>query len=302
MSLEMLERMITSDSYPSPHSEGQNREIDSEVDRVSVQGIEESPESEVERVNEGEVEGETEEEGEMKGVEFSREFDRLEVSKLQRKVSKWLFSGPVDWAMAATFEEIMELGSVKPEICFLGRSNVGKSSLINALLNSKVARVSGKPGATKAVHYVLLRDRVCLIDLPGYGYARVAKQERARISGLIMKYLGLEVKPPKGKKKRKKLSERPMLRLMCILIDARRGVGEGDRNLFKQLDNLGPPYLVVVTKADKLKPEKVVELVKEIELLGRKFPTMYPEVIATSSGAIKTGLDRLRVLLLTFSS
>jgi GTP-binding protein len=131
-----------------------------------------------------------------------------------------------------------------PEVVFAGRSNVGKSSLINSLLNrEKLVRVSSKPGCTRAVNFFKVSLHTAtgdhdlrVVDLPGYGYAKVSKSERAAWGRLIEGYLS---------------SERP-IRAVVIIVDARRGPEEEEAQLLDYLESLGRPAVLVATKADKL--------------------------------------------------
>jgi GTP-binding protein len=159
-----------------------------------------------------------------------------------------------------------------PEVAFLGRSNVGKSSLINRLVNRKaLARTSTTPGKTRLLHwYRVTRDglEVWLVDLPGYGFAKVSKQERAGWQALVESYL----------------AKRKTLRLAVLLQDLRRDVSEDETLLLAWLAERGVPALVALTKCDKLKPmrraERVRALTAELKLPAGR-------VLATSA---ETGL------------
>ncbi len=125
-----------------------------------------------------------------------------------------------------------------PEIAFAGRSNVGKSTLINALVGvRKLAKVGQKPGKTRLINFFNIDDRFMLVDLPGYGWAKVSKSEQEAWGRMIETYLG----------------KRDNLACVVILVDLRRGVLEMDRQLIDYLDAVHKPYLLVFTKADKLK-------------------------------------------------
>ncbi|MDE3168379.1 MAG: YihA family ribosome biogenesis GTP-binding protein [Acidobacteriota bacterium] len=124
-----------------------------------------------------------------------------------------------------------------PEIAFLGRSNVGKSSLINALTGSrKLAFTSSTPGRTQTINFYRIDGKLYFVDLPGYGYARVPAEFAGQWKVLIEEYL----------------RKRETLRLSCLILDARRGWMERDLDLKRWLDHYGRPYLVVATKTDKL--------------------------------------------------
>lgn len=128
-----------------------------------------------------------------------------------------------------------------PEICFAGRSNVGKSTLLNALTNKKsLARTSNSPGKTQLMNYYLIQDRTYFVDLPGFGYARVSKEERERWGQNIRDYL----------------LERPTLRLVLHLVDIRHEPTQLDKDFFYWLGVNRFPFGVVLTKADKLSKNK----------------------------------------------
>jgi GTP-binding protein len=131
-----------------------------------------------------------------------------------------------------------------PEIAFAGRSNVGKSSLVNALTGrTTLARVSHTPGRTQQLNFFDLGGRLGLVDMPGFGFARVAKSKIKDWSGLIERYL-------RG---------RPSLRRVCLLVDARHAAMAVDRAFMDRLDAAAVSYQVVLTKSDKVKPEALAE-------------------------------------------
>lgn len=165
-----------------------------------------------------------------------------------------------------------------PEVAFAGRSNVGKSSLINALLNRKsLARVSQSPGCTAQINFYNLFNSLMLVDLPGYGYARKSKSTLKEWDGLIKSYL-------KG---------RPNLKRVCLLVDSRRGVGPADIELMDLLDEAAVVYQIIYTKRDEVKSSDAAELAKAAEALGKKHVALHPAVLFTSSEE-KTGLVELR--------
>ena len=155
-----------------------------------------------------------------------------------------------------------------PEVAFAGRSNVGKSSLINALTGRKtLARTSNAPGRTREINFFDLSGRLMLVDLPGYGYARASKSEVKAWNRLILDYL-------KG---------RANLKRVCLLIDARHGLKANDVPVMAELDRAAVSYQVVLTKADKLKPAERSDLVERITAELRRRPASHPDVIATSA-------------------
>jgi GTP-binding protein len=168
-----------------------------------------------------------------------------------------------------------------PEAAFAGRSNVGKSSLLNALANRKnLARVSGDPGRTRELNFFRIGDRLRLVDLPGYGYAKAPKTEIARWNALMGDYL-------RG---------RAALKRVFLLIDARHGVKPNDLEIMGALDKAAVVYQVVLTKADKLTQSDLARCVSETTSLLAKRPAAHPTIIATSAETGE-GIDLLRAEL-----
>ncbi|HWD27005.1 MAG TPA: ribosome biogenesis GTP-binding protein YihA/YsxC [Rhizomicrobium sp.] len=168
-----------------------------------------------------------------------------------------------------------------PEIAFVGRSNVGKSSLINSLTNRKtLARVSHTPGRTREINFFNLSDRLMLTDLPGYGYAKASKTMAAEWQKLIFAYL-------RG---------RSTLWRVSLLIDSRRGVMDLDEQVMKLLDEAAVSYGLVLTKTDELKPAQVEAAVNAADTAARKHTAAFPQICATSSRT-KDGLDPLKLQL-----
>lgn len=155
-----------------------------------------------------------------------------------------------------------------PEVAFAGRSNVGKSSLINALTGRKtLARTSNTPGRTQQLNYFILSDGLYLVDMPGYGYAKVSKSQKKSWNKLIRDYL-------KG---------RPQLRCVFILIDSRHGLKKNDEELMTLLDQSAVSYRIVLTKIDKVKDEVLSKSVKAIEGKLKKHAAAFPKTISTSA-------------------
>ncbi len=168
------------------------------------------------------------------------------------------------------------------EIAFAGRSNVGKSSLINALLGRKaLARTSNTPGRTREINFFTLGEkvdeRVYVVDMPGYGYARASKSLVEGWNQLIHQYL-------RG---------RATLSRVFLLIDARHGLKPNDIEIMEMLDEAAVSYQIVLTKLDKLKKAEQEKVVPAVKKLLSKHPASYPEVIGTSS-VKSTGLDDLK--------
>jgi len=173
-----------------------------------------------------------------------------------------------------------------PEVAFAGRSNVGKSSLINALTGRKaLARTSNTPGRTQQVNFFDLGGRLMLADLPGYGYARAPKGEVDRWNRLIRLYL-------KG---------RAALRRLCLLIDARHGLKPSDRQVMDLLDASAVAYQVVLTKADKLKAGELERICADVAAELEKRAAANPVIVATSATR-GDGIAELRAALASLAT
>ena len=193
-----------------------------------------------------------------------------------------LFAGPCAFAFAAArVEGLPPIGA--PEIAFAGRSNVGKSSLINALTGrSGLARTSNTPGRTQELIFFDLGGRLRLVDMPGYGYAAAPKEKSAAWARLIRDYL-------RG---------RPSLMRVFVLVDGRHGLKDSDEATMTALDASAVSYAVVLTKGDEVKPAaRPARLAETIERL-RKRPAAYPDVFFTSARAGE-GLAELRAHVAT---
>ena len=165
-----------------------------------------------------------------------------------------------------------------PEVAFAGRSNVGKSSLINGLVGMKhLARASTEPGRTREVNFFVLDEKLRLVDLPGYGWAKASKGTVKQFQNLGRDYL-------RG---------RPNLKRAYLLIDARHGLKEVDLEPMDAFDRAAVSYQIVLTKSDKIKPSEVDAVVARTQAAIAKRPAAYPKVLATSSEK-GTGLPELR--------
>jgi GTP-binding protein len=190
---------------------------------------------------------------------------------------KRLFAGPCQFVAGAATEDAIPPPGLT-EVAFVGRSNAGKSSLINALTGrTTLARVSQTPGRTRQINFFRLGEAVMLVDLPGYGYAQASKALAAQWQRLIFDYL-------RG---------RPNLRRVILLVDARRGIMDVDGEAMTLLDKSAVSYLVALTKIDKLTPAECAEA-RHRTILGLKgHVAAYPDVLATSSVTAE-GIDPLR--------
>jgi GTP-binding protein len=194
-----------------------------------------------------------------------------------------LFSGPVSFLKSAPELKFLPDPSA-PEIAFAGRSNVGKSSLLNRLTNrSSLARTSNTPGRTQELNYFEVGDpvRLRLVDMPGYGFAKAPKDMARRWRFLVNDYL-------RG---------RQVLKRALVLIDSRHGIKDVDREVMQMLDDAAVGYRVILTKADKIKASELAEVTARTEEEARKHPAAHPEIIATSSEK-GLGMDRLRAAVL----
>jgi len=165
-----------------------------------------------------------------------------------------------------------------PEFAFAGRSNVGKSSLINAVTGCpKLARASNTPGRTQEVNFFEQKDRFFIVDLPGYGFAKAPEDKVQVWTRLIHDYL-------RG---------RPQLRRVFLLIDIRHGIKTVDENIMKMLDKAAVSYQIILTKADKVSEAEAQKVKEKVSEIGAKHVACYPDILVTSSEK-KENLDLLR--------
>lgn len=193
------------------------------------------------------------------------------------ETGRLLFAKPSDFIWAAAKSD--GLPPMKTmEIAFAGRSNVGKSSLVNALTGRKtLARTSNTPGRTQQLNFFTLGERLTLVDMPGYGYAAVSKEKVAAWTSLVQDYL-------RG---------RANLARVFVLVDSRHGFKEVDTAIMDLLDKSAMSYQVVLTKVDQLKAGEAERRAVETLDALKKRPAAFPEVIATSSEK-GLGIDMLR--------
>ncbi|MDP7100929.1 MAG: ribosome biogenesis GTP-binding protein YihA/YsxC [Rhodospirillales bacterium] len=196
-----------------------------------------------------------------------------------------LFTQNCDFLIsAASFNQLPDTDL--PEIAFAGRSNVGKSSLLNALTGRKnLARTSNTPGRTQQVNFFDLGGRVMLTDLPGYGYAKAAKSVVDQWTRLIKSYL-------RG---------RVQLRRVCLLIDSRHGLKDTDREAMVLMDEAAVAYQIVLTKCDKIKAAELEKLLVKTDKEIAKHVAAHPEILVTSSFK-SLGIEEMRATLATLAS
>lgn len=199
-----------------------------------------------------------------------------------REAGRLLFAGPVTFVKG-----VVAMSGLPPadrlEVCFAGRSNVGKSSLINALTGRKtLARASNTPGRTQEINYFALGEERYLVDLPGYGYAEAPVAVVAKWQALLKQYL----------------SGRVTLRRAFVLVDARHGVKAVDEEILKLLDRSAVTFQAVLTKVDKINRTERAAVIEQVKGALAKHPAAYPEIVVTSSEKGE-GIETLRALIAT---
>jgi GTP-binding protein len=202
-----------------------------------------------------------------------------EIAERARK----LFAGPINFLKSAPGLQFLP-DPVAPEIAFAGRSNVGKSSLLNALTNRKaLARTSNTPGRTQELNFFDIGEplQIRLVDMPGYGFAEAPKDMVKRWRFLVNDYL-------RG---------RAVLKRALVLIDSRHGVKPPDREIMEMLDTAAVNYQLVMTKADKVKPTELAKTLEVVAAEARKHPAAHPAIFTTSSET-GSGIAELRTAVL----
>jgi GTP-binding protein len=191
-----------------------------------------------------------------------------------------MFAGPVDFVKGVVAMDALPPAD-RIEVCFAGRTNVGKSSLINALTGRRnLARASNTPGRTQEINFFALGEARYLVDLPGYGFAEAPVAVVARWQALLKAYL----------------AGRATLRRAFVLIDMRHGIKPVDEEILTLLDRAAVPFQTVLTKADKVRPADRERVLEEVRAALQKHPAAYPELVVTSSEK-GDGIESLRAII-----
>lgn len=203
-----------------------------------------------------------------------------EPDEMMREKGRLLFAGPVDFVKGVVAMSGLPAAD-RIEVCFAGRSNVGKSSLINALTGRKaLARASNTPGRTQEINYFSLGEHGYLVDLPGYGFANAPVAVVAKWQALLKSYL----------------SGRATLRRAFVLIDARHGVKAVDQEIMELLDRAAVTFQAVMTKTDKMSAAGLEKTLAQTRAALAKHPAAYPEIVLTSSEK-GDGIAALRAII-----
>ncbi len=196
------------------------------------------------------------------------------------EMGRKLFAGPTDFLKGVVAMDGLPPAD-RPEVCFAGRSNVGKSTLINALTGRKgLARASNTPGRTQEINYFTLGESRYLVDLPGYGYAEAPLPVVRKWQRLLKAYL----------------SGRQTLRRAFVLIDARHGIKKVDEEILSLLDQAAVTFQVVLTKADKLKTRDRDAVLAQVRAALCDHPAAFPEIVETSAET-GDGIVTLRAII-----
>lgn len=203
-----------------------------------------------------------------------------EIIPIAKATASQIFSGPCDFRLG-----IQNLDQLPPsamsEIAFAGRSNVGKSSLINAIMGRKIAHVSHTPGRTQQLNFFEVGEHFWLVDMPGYGYAKVSKAMKKSWDGLIKDYL----------------VGRPNLRVCFLLIDSRHGLKDSDRDMMKMLDSAAVAYRIILTKSDEPKASELKVTKAAVEEEIKKHPAAFPTALPVSSWE-KKGIEDIHEIIM----
>ena len=205
------------------------------------------------------------------------EFATPEYNQESLKEAEAFFKQPCTFVLGVAKLEQLPLTEI-PEVAFAGRSNVGKSSIINALTGQKgLAKTSNTPGRTQQLNYFNLGDKIHIVDLPGYGFAQAPESMVKQWQSLIFAYL----------------QGRVNLKRVFVLIDSRHGIKKVDLEIMEMLDKAAVTYQIILTKTDKISAKALEKVLNETQKIIKKHAAAYVTVLATSSEK-KSGLNELR--------
>ena len=207
-------------------------------------------------------------------------FPEVDPQEAEIQAGTSLFRQPIDFLKGVVAMSGLP-GDDRVEVCFAGRSNVGKSSLINALTSRRgLARASNTPGRTQEINFFTVGDEHYLVDLPGYGFANAPVAVKEKWQALLKDYL----------------SGRASLRRAFLLIDHRHGVKPVDAEIMELLDRAAVPFQTVLTKADKVKAADRPKILAQVRNALSKHPAAFPEIVVTSSEK-GDGIAQLRAVI-----
>ena len=213
------------------------------------------------------------------------DFATPEYSQEKLKEAEAFFKQPCEFVLGVAKLEQLPLTEL-PEVAFAGRSNVGKSSIINALTGQKgLAKTSNTPGRTQQLNYFNLADKIYIVDLPGYGYAQAPENMVKQWQKLIFAYL----------------QGRVNLKRVFVLIDSRHGIKKVDLEIMEMLDKAAVTYQIVLTKIDKISSKALEKVLAETQKIIKEHAAAYVSVLATSSEK-KQGLNELRYEIFSLSA
>ena len=209
--------------------------------------------------------------------------DRNVIEKTSLEKANWLFKQDCEFLRGV--EKASDLPAYNlPEVGFIGRSNVGKSSLINSLTTRhRLARTSNTPGRTQQLNFFKLNNQLILVDMPGYGYAQAPKQLVVNWTHLICDYLQTRIN----------------LKRVYVLVDSRHGLKPNDDEMMRLLDQMAVSYQIVLTKADKIPLKQAAAVYEQTQEQIKDYTAAYPHIIMTSSED-KRGIEQLRLAINEF--